>query len=216
MVPNLRNHSGLLLSCLATAIGFGALVIGCQAFVKTESTTTPGKRITEEQLQGEVALKKADFQGRAADLAAEYQKLQNQVTAYNVQAQAASADLQKRQADVANVVNVLGGVFAKAAQGAFDPLSLLTTIPTLALGALGLGSMVDKSNLQTALNNTRLLYTSPPTSSPSPDTSTPAPALATEQSASPQNAAAPAPGSVPIAPIVLPAPAFLGSGRAAA
>lgn len=216
MIPNLRNHSGVLLALLATAIGFGALVIGCEAFVKTESTTTPGKRITEEQLQGEVAQKKADFQGRAADLAAEYQKLQNQVTAYNVQAQAAAADLQKRQADVANVVNVLGGVFAKAAQGAFDPLSLLTTIPTLALGALGVGSMVDKSNLQTALTNTRLLYTRPPAASP-PDTSTPAPTLATDTSASPPIAAAPTPATVPqIAPIVLPAPAFLGSGRAAA
>lgn len=187
---SLRNHAGVLAALLSTTLLFAGLIIGCDAYMKTQSTVTPGKRVNAEQLQGEVAQQQAKFSGSLTDLNASYQKLQQQVTAYNGEVQAAQADLQQRQATVENVVNVLGGVFATAAKGSFDPLSLLTTIPTLAIGALGVGAMADKKNLQTALTQTRLLYTPPPAVPPDPGNGAPA-AGATAANTAPA-AAAPA------------------------
>lgn len=160
----LRNHVGMILSCAVAALLFAGLVFGCDAYMKTASTMTPGKSVNAEQLQGEVAQKQAAFSGQETDLQAQYTKLSQQVTAYNGNVAAAQADLQQKQATVQNVVSVLGGVVATAAKGSFDPLSLLTTLPTLAIGALGVGAMADKRSLTTALNNAR----QPAAASPSP------------------------------------------------
>lgn len=173
---SLRNHVGMIASLAVAALLFAGLVFGCDAYMKTPSTLTPGKTVNAEQLQGEVAQKQAVFSGQETDLQAQYTKLSQQVTAYNAQVAAAQADLQAKQATVQNVVSVLGGIVATAAKGSFDPLSLLTTLPTLAIGALGVGAMVDKQSLTTALNNARATPTTPP--APTPPAGTPAPVVA--------------------------------------
>lgn len=166
MLPNLRNHAGTMASLFIIAAGFAALVLGCDTFIKTNSTLTPGKRVTAEQLAGEAAQAQAKFGGELADLNAGYQKLQQRVTAYNAEAAAAQADLQHRAETVQSVVQGLGGWVNAAATGTFNPMSLVSAVPTLLLGALGMGAMTDKKYLQTALTNQRLLYTPPPAAPP--------------------------------------------------
>lgn len=184
MLPNLRNHSGVLLSLFVASVLFAGLCIGCDVFNKTKSTINPGQNVTAAQLQGEVAQKQATFDKLNRAIAdtqksavSDYQKailsaqqkyadqmtaedtaaanLASDVGAYNSTVASAQTDLTAKETTISNVISVLGGVFATAAKGTFDPMSLLTTLPTLAIGALGLGATIDKNNLQVALTNSR-------------------------------------------------------------
>jgi hypothetical protein len=163
----MRNHVGVIVALAVCSVLFALLLLGCDAYMKTDSTLAPGKRVTAEQLQGEAATEQAVYAGQLTDLQAGYQKLTQNVTAYNAKQTAAQADLAQKQQTVQQVITTLGGIAQTVTSGTFNPLSLLTSVPTLAISALGIGAMVDKRSLTVALNNARAPGAAPPAAAPS-------------------------------------------------
>src|SRR5579859_6813863 len=117
MLPNLRNHSGVLLSLCVSAILFAGLVLGCDEYMKTNSLLTTGKKVNAEQLQGEAATKQGTINNTLTDLNASYQKLAQDATTFNANYAAAQADITAKQAQVASVIQTLSGVVGMVAKG---------------------------------------------------------------------------------------------------
>lgn len=165
---NIRNNGYALLGLsLAFVAAIGG--VGCSEwFVKTESLTTPGKRVDAQAIAVEVASTQKDFSVRFATLNAEADK-------FKLRADAANADLAKKSAQVQSVVSGLGTITETVLSGTVDPTSILKALPTLLIAGWAGGSWRDKKKLETALSNTRQPDPVKPTDpTPVPDP-TPAP-----------------------------------------
>lgn len=122
-------------------IGIGGASVGCES--KTFSLLVPDKQITRTQLQIEVIEGKATLDGEAKAIEVALASHNAKVTAFNAKAEAAEADLDRKDEIRAQLLESIGAVATQAATGAFNPVSLIP----MALGglslALGLGASAD-------------------------------------------------------------------------
>lgn len=122
-------------------IGIGGASVGCQS--KTFSLLFPDRQVTRTELQIEVIEGKATLDGEAMVLEAALAAHNGKVVAFNAKAEAAEADLTRKDEIRAQLLESVGAVATQAASGAFNPISLIP----MALGgltlALGLGASAD-------------------------------------------------------------------------
>lgn len=162
----MRNHSGLLAGlALTLALAFFVNVPGCG--VKTDSTTTPGKRVDAAQLQAEAIDRQAAFDRRAADITASVASYSAEVTAYNAKLTAAAEDLAHKAQQRQQLLNTVGGI-ARVAAGVADPSGTVGAAITLALAGVAGGSFLDSRKKAAVIDRLRQGADRPGSDEPAP------------------------------------------------
>jgi hypothetical protein len=136
----LDYHRWTVIAVLA-AVFLAVALVGCEP--RTESLTTPGKRVTAYELTREIGASQATFDTRRARLEADASGLNAEIVATNSRIESAQADLEHQVALRQQIVQTVGALGAAVASGGFTAPAAINAVVTLLLGGLAAGAGID-------------------------------------------------------------------------
>lgn len=132
-----RYTVGLLLVGIAVMVS----LFGCQT--TTSSILDPSKEVSAHGLQLEATQIKSDLASERAALDAMIAEHNGKIEAFNEKLELAQADIERKEAVKAELLNIGGSVAVSVAEGSVNPASLVGTGLTALALALGIGASAD-------------------------------------------------------------------------
>lgn len=138
-ITNWLDHNRGLFAAALLASAAAVYLLGCEATV--DSLVAPGRQVNRPQLIAEIHKLDDDLTQRRQHLEAQLADFNLDIEAFNRNADAAIETLEAREQFRTHIINTLGGFAIQAAEGAFNPISALTTLVGIlgAATAIGVG-----------------------------------------------------------------------------